>query len=136
MRKILSAPILIAVLVCLVSCSHNIREELDKTVEKYNDLIRWNEMGAASAFTPERLREDFISRAESLKNVKIIDYKIIGVRYDEKLNKARVDVMIQYYVLTNFRAKKILYTEEWAYIEEQGVKGWKQMSPMPEFREN
>lgn len=140
MRNALAAPVLIftwlAAFALLGSCTPNIRDELDRTVEKYNDLIRWNELGTASIFASERIRQEFITRAESQRNVRVIDYKIISVRYDEKLNKATVDVSIQYYLLTTLKAKRVLYSEDWVYVEEQGVKGWKLTSPIPEFTEN
>jgi len=134
MKYSLHAIIIIAVSLLLFSCSHNVREDLDQTVVKYNDLVRWNELGAASMFTPERLRDDFMARANAMGNMRLIDYKIINVRYDEKLHKARVDVMVEYYLLSNYKAKKIMVTEEWAHIEDHGVKGWMLESPLPEFK--
>ncbi|HTZ18893.1 MAG TPA: hypothetical protein VMB78_10690 [Dissulfurispiraceae bacterium] len=134
MKNLLCAVVFLALFSFLASCSHNVREDLDQTVVKYNDLVRWNEMGAASMFMPERLRDDFLARANSMGNVRLIDYKIINVRYDEIQKKARVDVSIEYYLLSNYKAKKILATEEWAFVEEHGVKGWMLMSPMPEMK--
>jgi hypothetical protein len=127
--------ILVALIICagLVSCSHNLREDLDLSVDKYNRMLQWNEFETASVFAAKAMHEEFLERAKSI-NVRIFDFRVVNARYDEVKQKASVDVEIDYYLLSSNRAKKLQNTEEWAYLEENGVKGWRLMSPLPEFK--
>jgi hypothetical protein len=130
MRNILLVFVLIA---GLVSCSKNIHEEFQRSLDSYNNLMRQNEFDSASRFAAPSVREEFISRAR-VKDIRIFDFRIVNAQYDEAKGKASVDVSIDYYLKTTYRAKTLLDREEWAFIEENGVKGWRLMSPPPDFK--
>lgn len=132
MRKYLLAIILMVI--SLTACSHNVREEFDQSLRQYNDMFRWNELDTASMFVADSLREDFIARAKAANNLRIVDSRIVGARYDEKKHEASVDVRIDYYLISSARVKTLRDTQKWAYREERGVKGWRLMSPLPEFK--
>jgi len=117
----------------VISCSHNLREELDPSLNKYNNMLRWNEFETASLFAAQPLQEEFLERSKT-SNVRIFDYRIVNARYDEKNKKASVEVEIEYYLLSTNQAKKLRDIEEWSYIEEKGVKGWRLISPFPGFK--
>jgi hypothetical protein len=129
-----SSLFVLMIAIALIACSHNLREEFDESLKKYNDLFRWNALDAASTFAADSVREDFIARTKSAKNVRIIDSRIMSEMYDETKRKASVDVEIEYYILSSVRVKTIHVTEEWGYLEQKGVKGWRLMSLFPEFR--
>lgn len=124
---------LITVMV-LTACSHNLREELDESLNKYNNLVRWNSIESASVFASDAIRPDFIARAQATKGIKIIDCRIVNARYDEEKRKASVEVEIEYYALASARVKTLRDTEEWVYKEEKGIKGWRLVSLVPEFK--
>jgi hypothetical protein len=126
--------ITLGIVVALAACGPKLRDELDQSLNRYGDLFRWNELDATSLFAADSLRPDFIVRTKAAKNVKVIDYRIIGARYDGKKRKASVEVEIDYYLVSSATVKTLRDTEEWAYREERGVKGWRLMSLLPEFR--
>jgi hypothetical protein len=130
MRNVL---LVLIIFLGMISCSHNPRGEFERGLTKYNDLLRWNEFETASLFASQPLREEFLARSLAA-NVRIFDYRIVKAAYDEVKNKASVEVEIHYYLLSTSRAKTLHDTEEWAYTEEKGVKGWKLMSPFPAFK--
>ncbi len=124
----------LALALVLTSCSHNLREEFDASLSKYNDLLSRNELGAAKLYTANSIREEFINRAAALKDERIVDYKIINIRYAEEKHRASVDVEISYYNLYHNKVKSLQDIEEWTYSEENGAKGWRLTSVLPEFK--
>ena len=131
MRNIL-IPIIIAL--ALTACSHNLREELDTNSSKYNDLLTRNELASASLFAADTIKEQFIARVAALKNIRIIDYKIINTKYTDEKHQASIDVEISYYNLYSYKVKSLRDLQKWVYSEENGVKGWRLMSVLPEFK--
>jgi len=127
--------VLLAFVICfsLVSCSHNIRGEFEQSLNKYNNLLLWNEFETASLFAAQPLREEYLSQLKT-SNVRLFDYRIANATYDEKKSKASVEVEIHYYVLSTSKAKTLHDMQEWAYTEENGVKSWRVMSPLPAFK--
>jgi len=120
----------------LSSCSYfaDIRGNFDESQVRYNNLFRWNELESASMFAADSVRKESIARTLAAKNVRIVDSRVIGTRYDAEKNKATVEVEVDYHFLSTARVKTLRDTQEWAYIEERGAKGWRLMSPLPEFK--
>jgi hypothetical protein len=131
MRTFLSVLI---IAITLAACGPNLREKFDESLNQYSALVRWNDLDAAGMFAADSRREDFIARTRAAKNVKVMDYRIVRTRYDEKKHRASVDVEIEYYLLSSARLKTLRCTEEWAYGEEKKPNGWRLMSLFPEFR--
>jgi hypothetical protein len=131
MRKSLYVLMLVT---ALGACSHNVRDQFDESLKKYNDLFRWNELETASVFVADPLRGEYLVRAKAAKNLRVVDFRVIGSRYDEKKNKASVEVQVDYYLLSSATVKTLRDTEEWAYEGEKGAQGWRLMSQLPEFR--
>lgn len=118
----------------LTACSHDLREEFDMSLSKYNNLLSRNELGSASLFAADAIKEAFITRVASLKDIRIIDYKILNITYSEEKRRASVDVEISYYNLYYNKVKSLRDLEEWTYSEEKDVKGWRLTSVLPEFK--
>jgi hypothetical protein len=131
MRKFFSVLMLVML---LGACSHNVRDEFDESLKKYNELFRWNELETASLFAADPLRGEYIVRAKAAKNIRVVDFRVIGSRYDEKKNKASVEVQVDYYLLSAATVKTLRDTQEWSYQGEKGAQGWRLMSQLPEFR--
>ena len=122
------------IILALLGCgSFNLRRNLDESITQYNDLLRKNMLDAASRFTTETLAREFEARAEAAKGMKMLDYRIVAVKYDEKKSEAEARVEIDYYSLSTFRMKTLTDNQKWAYLEERGSKRWRLTSPLPEF---
>jgi len=135
-RNPLWAPLLcLLIIFALLGCgSFNIRGKLDESITQYNDLLRKHMLDAASHFTTETVAREFEARAEAAKGVKVIDYRIVAVKYDEKKSEAEARVEIDYYSLATLRMKTLTDNQKWVYLEEQGSKRWRLTSPLPEFK--
>jgi hypothetical protein len=131
MRKSL---LLLMLVMVLGACSHNVRDEFDESLKQYNDLFRWNELETTSVFVADPLRADYIVRAKAAKNIRVVDFRVIGSRYDEKRNKASVEVQVDYYLLSSATVKSLRDTQEWSYQGEKGARRWRLVSQLPEFR--
>ena len=125
------------ILICLAACSnyvYDLRGKFDESVTKYNNLYRWNEFEKASLFAADPIRDAFVTRAKAAKNVKIVDYRILSTQYSEENRRATVEAEFDYYFISTALVKTLHDTQEWVYIEQPGVKGWRLMTLLPEFR--
>jgi hypothetical protein len=122
--------------IVLVSCAptqSGIREELNQSVSQYNDLVRWHKLDEAGLFPADAISEEFRARAKAAKNVRVVEYRIVKVNYDEGRNEAVVQVEIDYYTFTANRLRSLIDAQKWAYVTEGGIAQWKLLSLLPEF---
>ncbi|HMK56373.1 MAG TPA: hypothetical protein VK448_07040 [Dissulfurispiraceae bacterium] len=132
--KLPVALISLLALFTLSSCSHNLREEFDMSVSKYNNMLSSNELGTASLFAADGVRANYLARAAALKDTRIIDYHIINSAYAEEKQRATVEVEMSYYNLYTYKVKSLRDMQQWIYSEEKGIKGWRINSLLPEFK--
>lgn len=131
MRNVLL--ILISALI-LVACSHNIREDFDKPVEKYNDMVAMNNKSGAALFVADKAMEAYMASLAATNNTRIFEYRIINKKVDEKSRTAKVAIELDYYMLNSNKVKTVRYMQEWSYFEVKDFKGWKLLTPLPEFK--
>jgi len=132
MRKSLLWGIIISV--TLIACAQNMRGTLEKSLDQYGELVRLNKMDLASSFTTEALMDEFSARARAAKNMRVVDYRVARVKFDEQKAEAEVRVEIDYYTFSAYRLKTLVDTQKWAYVDEGGKKQWRLVSLLPEFK--
>jgi hypothetical protein len=121
--------------VVLTACAGaQAQEAFNKTLERYNDLVRWNDMDRAILFASPSVSAEFGRRAEEARKAKIFDYQVIDTKYDEKTRQASVVVVYSYYMYTTGEVKKVTDNQKWIYASRNGIEGWQLQSLMPEFR--
>lgn len=111
-----------------------VRDEFDKSLEAYNEMVRWQDFDRAQIFLVPSAAGEFRSRAEAATKAKMVDYTITGVSYDEKKGEASATVEFSYYHTASAMLKKVRDNQKWIYLKEGGNKGWRLNSPLPEFR--
>ncbi len=126
--------ILLAACVFAACSSGMIRAEFDKSLEKYNELVRWRELDKAASFALPAISGEFRARAEAAKGSRVIDYQVVDVRYDEKAREASTTVTYKYYSLATGLVHDMTDKQEWIYVGEGDAKGWRLKSLLPEFR--
>jgi hypothetical protein len=134
MKRILLLSLLAAIVLTACMTNRVIRADFDQSLEKYNELIRWQDIDRAEIFSSASNAAEFRARAEVAKNARVIDYQIVDVRYNEKTWEAFATVVFGYYISTSPLVKKVTDNQKWAYTDEGGVKSWRLMSLPPEFR--
>lgn len=123
------------IILALLGCSgFNIRGKLDESITQYNDLLQKHRLDEARRFTTETLGREFEARVEAAKGTRMVDYRVVAVKYDEKKSEAEARIEIDYYSLSTFRMKTLTDNQKWVYLEERGSKKWRLTSPLPEFK--
>ncbi|MDA8433569.1 MAG: hypothetical protein M0Z60_11495, partial [Nitrospiraceae bacterium] len=135
-RKIMRPGILVILAACLLAaCSTGVtRAEFDKTLEHYNELVRWRELDRAALFAAPSVSGEFNARVEDARNARVIEYQVIDVKYDEKAREALATVTYKYYSLATGLVHEMKDTQKWKYIDQKDLKGWRLESLLPEFR--
>jgi hypothetical protein len=129
------ALVLLFASVVLTACAGaRVHSAFAKSLEKYNDLVRWNDMDRASLFASPAISVEFGKRADDAKKAKVFDYQVLDVKYDEKTREASAVVVYSYYTYTTGEVKKVTDNQKWVYTSGDGIKGWQLQSPLPEFR--
>jgi hypothetical protein len=132
MRRSLLWGIIISV--TLIACVQSIRGAFEQSLDQYGELVRKNKMDLASSFTTDALIDEFSARARAAKNMRVVDYRVTRVKFDEQKAEAEVRVEIDYYTLSAYRLKTLVDTQKWAYVDEGGKKQWRLVSLLPEFK--
>lgn len=133
LRMFLLPAIVVIVLIGCAPTQSGIREELNDSITRYNDLVRWHKLDAAALFPADAISEEFRTRAKAAKNVRVVDYRVVRMNYDTQRNEALVHVEIDYYTLNANRLRSLIDTQKWAYVTADGIAQWKLMSLLPEF---
>lgn len=127
-------------LCCLLlgACATNaaIREEFEKSVKGYNQMLRWQEVEAAGmTYMEPELREAFMKSAEDIrkKSVTITDYRILASECLPDKGSASATAEFDYYILPSNRIKTLTYQQQWSYEKNNGKKGWLLKSGLPPF---
>lgn len=109
---------------------------LDKATQDYNVKMRWQQMdNACIAYMDAALLEECNRRVEAAREVKVTEYRVRNVVYDEKNGTARAVVEFDYYLPPGITLKTVVDTQEWALIgAEEEKKVWKLKTLPPEFK--
>ena len=68
-------------------------EPLANTVRAYNDAVRWQRFQVAAAHVPASRQDHFLDQRDRIHDdLRINDYEVIRVRYDQNGSRARVHV--------------------------------------------
>jgi hypothetical protein len=131
MRKLIAIVILAF---ALISCSSNIKEDFDTVFERYNDALISSDLRLTFVFVADKAREAYLKSFEASKNARIFECRIIKKSVDEIKREARVYVELDYYMLEDNKVKTLRYVQEWSHFEENKVKDWRLLTPLPEFK--
>jgi len=124
----------VLIVVTVSACAQNMRAEFQASIDQYGELVRKNKMDLASSFTTDALMEEFSARVRAARNMRVVDYRVAGVKFDEKKGEAEVRAEIDYYTLSAYRLKTLVDTQKWVYVDEGGKKQWRLVSLLPEFK--
>ena len=101
----------------------------DDTQRQYTNSLRWGEIAKASAFVDPALREAFLAQEPAFESMRITDYSIGEVEYQD--DSAKVTVTYQGYSLVSFVERKIREDQSW--YRESGSNRWLVRSDVEAF---
>jgi hypothetical protein len=129
---------LVAIVALLGACetvrARKANEEFDKTLNRYHQMIRWDEMENTESFSPDNLRPEFRKRVEAVGKIKVTDYRVKKTEYMADKGEALITVEFDYYREPSITVKTIKEVEQWKYADENGNKIWRLMSWPPDFK--
>jgi len=117
-------------------------DECEQAIKNYNRMIRWQEAEKASIlFVDTKQRPAFDKAAELLRRreVTMADYRVLAQQCLPDKMKAEATVEFDYFVLPDYRLKTATDRQSWIFREDHPAesdagKGWKLISPLPDFR--
>ena len=118
----------------LASCStQSIKADFERNFRSYNEMVRWNQLEETSFFPADSISAGYRERLKAAKNVAVVDYRVINIKYDEKKIEAEVKVEIDYYKRSTLSLKTVTDNQKWAYQVKEGKGLWRLMSLLPIF---
>lgn len=127
--------LLLIIAAYLTGCSsHQMRGQFDESLHEYNESLRWNAWNKTGLYPAHSILEEFNRRVAAAEKVRVVDCRIVSETYNEGHREATVRVDIDYYKVPSQTVRTLHDTQKWAYLEENGTKGWRLVSLFPEFR--
>jgi len=119
----------------LVSCNtqRSIKAGFEKNFRNYNELVRWHQLEEASLFPADSISAEYRERLKAAKNVAVVDFRVMDIKYDEKKKEAEAKVEIDYYRRSTLSLKTVIDNQKWTYQEKEGKGLWRLMSLLPDF---
>lgn len=112
-----------------------VAEQFEKSSREYNRSLRWQEMEQAClTFSAKEIKDECLARTRGAKGVSMADYRVTSTDLDPEKGTATVRMELDYYILPSTRLQTVEDTQQWRYAEEEGAKGWRIVTPPPEFR--
>lgn len=107
--------------------------ELETTQRRYTRLVRWGEIERASEFVDPALREDFLVHGPRLERIRITDFEIGKLDFDEDDDdQATVTVTYRAYSLSTASERAITERQHW--FREPGLSNtWHVRSELPDL---
>jgi hypothetical protein len=133
MRILFLSLFITATLVSCAATEKSVREDFDVVFSEYNDLLRWHKFEDASLFPADTVSEKYRERVEMARDVKVVDYRVMNITFDEKKKEAAVKLEIDYYTLSSPRVRTVVDNQKWVYQGKEGEGVWRLMSLLPEF---
>jgi hypothetical protein len=114
----------------------SLREDLHNTVIEYNDLLHKHEFVKAESFVYEPKRNEFEAGAKAAQGVKILRYDILRTDYEIGKGEEIFDVEFIYSISPSSQVNTLIDKQQWSflYVEKEGRKSWRLISPFPEFK--
>ena len=131
----------VLLLCCLMTaaCSvpnSTIREEFEKSMKAYNNMLRWHEIeNAGMIYLEPEQRDEFMKTAADIKKreVTITDFRILTSECLPDKGTGEVKAEFDYYILPSNRIKTQNYHQDWVYRDIDEHKSWKVKSGLPPF---
>ena len=119
----------------LASCitQRSIQADFEKNFRNYNEMLRSHQFEEAGLFPAESISAEYWDRLKAAKNVAVVDYRVMDIKYDEKKKEAEAKVEIDYYKHSTLSLKTIIDNQKWAYQEKEGNGLWRLTSLPPYF---
>ena len=80
---------------------------------RYTQHVRWGELAAASEFVAPEARAEYLSQTPAFEAIRITEYEIGRIVYDDDRGSATVRVTYRAYALASLEEKRIEEEQRW-----------------------
>ena len=125
-------------LLILAACSAPMQSPAklaDKSQEIFMDAMRWKNFEAASKLMLLEHRKDFKKTFRAVKDITIVDVKLVDVQASDEDRRFETTVEMEYYLLPSVTLKTFSFDQTWLYFdgEDPTQQGFLITTPFPEF---
>lgn len=129
--------------VCLVflllACSSHIQPSADlakRFRDDFTSALRWKQYKvAAGHMQEEKHRKEFLARFDELRDLHIVDVKLLDVQSSDAEQRFDTDIEMEYYLPPSVTLKTFRFQQSWEF--NQGENPMKQgyfiVTPFPDF---
>jgi hypothetical protein len=137
MRTLPRLILILACLTALFSCNRLYPPEKQgqAAVDDFIYALRWKQFNAAAGFMLPEYRQAFLDRFKDLKDLTIVDVRLIETTLSEEGRRAETVIDMDYYLLPSVTIKTFRFDQTWVYFAPEGtIKGDARIiTPFPPF---
>ena len=121
LHKVLIASLMIWLGLSVSACKATRSKELNDTVKKYNNALRWKGYMSASKMVSNDMRKAFINeKIEELKDRNILEASVLDMAFNQEQTEAYVIVLYNQYLestqtLTNVQERQVWKRDGWGW---------------------
>ena len=126
----------------LVACSSIMQESTTKLAELSRDdfmnAMRWKQFDVAGSLMLPEHRKNFMKTFVPLKDINIVDVRIIYLQPSEENRRFETTLEIEYFLLPSVTIKTFSFDQTWVYFEGEDPtnQGFLITTPFPDFPED
>jgi hypothetical protein len=129
----------LALILFLVACGSHVQTPPDKLGEMsrddFNSALRWKQYQVAASLMKPEYREDFLTTFNSLKDLNIVDVRLVDLKNFQEDRRFDTTIEMDYYILPSITLKTFRFKQTWVFFdgEDSELKGFLIVTPFPEF---
>lgn len=132
----------IALMLMLTACAVQEKFELKQTAkiaelsrDDFMNAMRWKQFDVAGSLMLPEHRKTFMKTFMPLKDIHIVDVRIVYLQPSDKNRRFEMTVEMDYYLLPSVTVKTFSFDQTWDYFEGDGSenKGFLITTPFPDF---
>jgi hypothetical protein len=123
----------------LLACGGHMQTPPDKLDEMSRDdfmsAMRWSQYQVAASLMKPEYREDFLNTFNALKDLHIVDVRLIDLKTFQEDRRFETTIEMDYYLLPSITVKSFQFKQTWVFFEgeDQALQGFLIVTPFPEF---
>ena len=123
----------------LAACIGQSQVPPDKIAEMSRDdfmsAMRWKQYQVAANLMKPEFREDFLAAFNDLKDIHIVDVRLIDLQSSQEDRRFETTLEMDYYLLPSVTVKTFRFKQTWIYFdgEDPALQGFLIVTPFPAF---
>jgi hypothetical protein len=137
--KLLKGLCALVLVLVIVSCGGHVQTPPDKLDEMSRDdfisAMRWKQYQVAASLMKPEYREDFLKTFNALKDLNIVDVRLIDLKTFQEDRRFETTIEMDYYLLPSITVKTFQFKQTWVFFEgeDPALQGFLIVTPFPEF---